>query len=63
MKMNPEQFGALALQLLQSASIPGNALDAAMQFRATAMALAEGQAIIADAEPDATEEPPADGPN
>lgn len=52
--MTPQQFGQLALQLLSAAQIPGEALDAAMQFKATAQMLAGGQitfAADAQAEP------------
>ena len=47
--MTPQQFGQLALQLLAAAQIPGEALDAAMQFKTTAKALADGQmAFVVD---------------
>lgn len=41
--MEPNQFGALALQLLGSAQIPGAALDQALAFRNIAEALAQGK--------------------
>lgn len=41
--MTSKEFGELALQLLASATIPGQALDAAMAFREAAKALAEGR--------------------
>jgi hypothetical protein len=44
--MNGQTFGQLALQLLQQAHIPGDALDAAMQFREIAKALSEGRAVV-----------------
>lgn len=44
--MNPEQFGALALQLLQASQVPGAALDQAILFRDLAAALAEGRATV-----------------
>ena len=44
--MDSKTFGQLALQLLQQASIPGEALDAAMQFREIAKAIAEGRAVV-----------------
>lgn len=47
--MTPQQFGQLALQLLAAAQIPGEALDAAMQFRGIAQDLASGRVIINDA--------------
>ena len=53
--IDSQTFGQLALQLLQQASIPGAALDAAVEFRAVAKALAEGAAAITPAE--ASEKP------
>lgn len=46
--MTPEQFGQLALQLLSSAQIPGDALDTAIAFRETAKALTEGRMTITE---------------
>lgn len=48
--MMPKQFGALALQLLQAASIPGSAIDAALAFREIAQRLATGAATIVESE-------------
>ena len=47
--MNPQDFGHLALQLLQQVNFPGRdeAIDAVVEFRACARALADGRAIIA----------------
>lgn len=54
--MTPQQFGQLALQLLAAAQIPGEALDAAMQFRGVAQGLALGKLSIIDSVSDATNE-------
>lgn len=40
--MDSKNFGALALQLLQSAMIPGSALDEATEFRQIAEAIVRG---------------------
>ena len=45
--MTAEEFGGLALQLLQQATIPAAALDAAVAFRETAKALADGKMTLA----------------
>lgn len=48
--MDSKTFGQLALQLLQQAQIPGDALDAAWKFREVAKALADGRAMLKDTE-------------
>lgn len=44
--MDSTTFGALALQLLGAAQVPGSALDQAIQFRDLAAALADGRLTI-----------------
>lgn len=44
--MDDKHFGALALQLLEQAHIPGSAIDTAVQFREIARNLAEGLAEV-----------------
>lgn len=48
MEMTPETFGAMALELFNSATIPTAAIDTAMQFREIAKALAEGRMALQD---------------
>ena len=49
--MTPQQFGALALQLLHSAKFPGTdeAIDAVVAFRERAQSLAEGRLTLTEA--------------
>lgn len=46
--MDSKTFGQLALQLLQQASVPGEALEAALAFKNLAKALAEDRAKISE---------------
>lgn len=50
--MNPQDFGTLALQLLEAANIPGKALDQAVAFREVARAMAEGRVVTSPAKED-----------
>ena len=49
--MTPQQFGQLALQLLAAAQIPGDALETALAFKASATELAQGRLTLAPVEP------------
>ena len=49
--MTSQQFGQLALQLLSSAQIPGEALETALAFKALATDLVQGRATITPVEP------------
>jgi hypothetical protein len=44
--MTSEQFGQLALQLLQQASIPGQSIDIALAFRDLAKEMAAGRITL-----------------
>lgn len=49
--MTSEQFGQLALQLLNASQIPGGALEQALSFRDMAKGLATGELSISKPEP------------
>ncbi len=48
--MTERDFGALALELLKAAQVPGAALDQAIAFRQIAAALAEGRLKLVEQE-------------
>lgn len=54
--MDPRTFGQTALQLLAVSNIPGNAIDAALQFRDLATRLAEGELTFSPPEPEAPDD-------
>lgn len=56
--MDSKQFGQLALEMLAQVNIPGNALDAALAFRAMAADLADGRAVISEPQKAGNDEHP-----
>ena len=55
--MDNKVFGHMVLELLKSSAIQGSALDAAVAVRDTAMALANGIAVVSFLPPAVEDEP------